>query len=115
MASTLPADPSQVEQTYRIVLDGRAYRLTLRWSQRRIGWYLDLETDAGRALVQGRRLCPLASPLAGLVDAEAPAGILLVTGPDGYAREDLGASLLLEYVPAAEVPQPAPSPYRVTP
>lgn len=114
MSQRLPAFTDRPEVSYPIELDGRTYRVTLRWSERRIGWYLDVATEAGRRLVSGRRLCPGESPLAGLVDMDAPPGLLLVLGPDGYGRDDLGGSLRLTYVSAADLPEPAPSPYRVT-
>lgn len=104
MARALPTFPDQPETPFRVELDGRVYQLRLTWSQRRGGWYLDVGTEAGRWIVQGRRLCANESPLAGVQDDDLPPGVLLVIGRDPYAREDLGASLLLTYIPADEVP-----------
>ena len=115
MAAILPSYPDQPETTYRVTLSGRVYVLTLRWSERRAGWYVDVSTDEDRPLVAGRRLCPVESPLAGIVDLDAPPGVLVCTGPDAYQRDDLGGSLLLLYVGPDEIAEPAAPPWRVLP
>lgn len=110
MALILPTFPGEPDKPITIELEGRDYILRYRWSERRAGWYIDLLTEDGEPIMLGRRLCPRERPLEGVADDRAPPGVLVVTGPDAYFRDDLGASLLLMYVEAEAVPRPEPLP-----
>ena len=109
MALVLPSFPDQPDTTISVELDGVVYRLRYLWSGRRRAWFVDLATEDGEPIVQGRRLCPRESPLSGVADDRAPRGRFIVTGPDGYFQRDLGRSLLLLYVAEDELPAPTPT------
>ena len=106
MAVLLPTFPTVPSVIYTVTLGEARFRVRLTWRDRPNGggWYLDLWTAAGTAIALGRRLSPETSPLPLNCHAEAPAGHLLVKGPDPYVRTDLGRDLLLVFVPDDEVP-----------
>lgn len=115
MAVVLKAFTDQPSTSYTLPLDGRDYRVTLRWSERRLSWQFDLETDAGDAIITGRTLCVNEDPTAGVVGPLAPRGRFVVLGIEPYRRDDLGRSLLLIYIPEAEIVTPErPVRYLVT-
>ncbi len=86
-----------------MTLDGTQFRLRLTWRHRLQGWYLDLYALDETPLLLARRLCPGWSLNLGLAIEGGPDGVLLCTGVDGYARDDLGRSLLLWYYTRAEL------------
>ncbi len=102
----IPSAPSRWRYDVTVELDGAEYILTWRYRQAVYGggWYIDLATASGVAVVQGRRVSPGADPLQGLVGDDVPPGRFIVQGQDPYRRYDLGGDLLLTYVPVAEVP-----------
>jgi hypothetical protein len=98
IATELPA------HTYTVALDGVQYQVRLVWRERRASWYLDLLDADGNALVRGRRLSPLWSPVSGMI-SNGPPGILFATGLDPYDRHEIE----LWYLTAAErAARPAP-------
>ena len=103
MGVLLTTFPSLPASTQTVTLDAEQYRVRLTWRHRCQGWYLDLYTLAGVALLLGRRLSAQWSPNMGLVIEAGPDGYLFVRGTDEYVREDLGENLLLLYYTAAEV------------
>jgi hypothetical protein len=117
MGQILPGYPEQPDQTYLITLEnGRdadgeeiapsSLRVRLTWRERVAGWYLTLSTSDDVVISEGNRLCPGAA--LSFQTAEAPPGVLLVVGEDGYAQADLGTSLLVVYYPPDEIPDGPP-------
>ncbi|MFA9271618.1 MAG: hypothetical protein ACEQSX_12835 [Baekduiaceae bacterium] len=96
------------QHTQTVTLDGTQFRMRLTWRHRLQGWYLDLYTLDETPLLLARRLSPGWSPNLGLAIEGGPDGVLLVTGFDGYVREDLGESLRLRYYTRAELAAAAP-------
>lgn len=95
--------PELPQHTQTVTLDETQFRLRLTWLPRLQGWYLDLYALDETPLLLGRRLNPGWAVNAGLVVEGGPEGLLLVSGTDGYAREDLGRSLRLTYYTRAEL------------
>ena len=102
----------------RVELDGTEYRVVLTWRQRPRAWYMDLYTGGGDPIALGRRLSPGWSPQRTASDERLPPGALLVAGPEGYSRTDLGDRLRLLYYTEDEIaslPDPVPdAPVEVT-
>lgn len=100
----LPGYPDQPVHSYIVTLGTTRYRLTYTWRERSASWYVDFALPDGTALVVGRRLVPGWSPL-GAVDlgVNHPDGLLLCRGPEDYERWDLGADLVLVFVPSADL------------
>lgn len=103
--TVLPGYPSNARHIYVTTLGETAYRLTFTWRVRQEAWYVDIELEDGTELVKGRKLSAGWTPL-GAVDLgdNAPAGSLLVRGPDNYERADWGEDLRLVFVPTANLP-----------
>ena len=103
MSVQIAAFPSQPATIQSATLDGVSYHLRLTWNYRLAAWYLDLWTLDMTPIRLGQRLSPGWSPTAGYDLPDAPAGQLYVRGLDGYARDDLGAGLVLLYFTEAEL------------
>lgn len=103
MGLDLATFPDLPQHTQTVALDGTQFRLRLTWRRRCRGWYADLYALDETPLLLGRRLCPGWAINVGLVVEDGPTGLLLVSGSDGYAREDLGRSLRITYYTRAEL------------
>ena len=105
MALLLPGFPDLPAHRLRVTLGARTYDLRLTWRERPASWYLDLWTTDGTPIALGRRLTPGWDPILGLGIEDSPddGGFLLVRGPDPYQRSDLGGSLRLVWMDAAEM------------
>lgn len=117
MAQVLPVFPDQPEGRFTFTFGDSRYVVELTWRDRvnagRGAWYLSLFTQAGAALIEGRRLSPRYAPTIDLVVDGAPAGYLYVTGPEPYNREQLGTDVQLRYYVEADIPTPPASTLRV--
>jgi hypothetical protein len=100
MLVTIPIAPGVPAQEQVTTLDGRAYRLTLRWNGRIERWFFDLETAAGEAIVRGKPLV-LGADLLRQVrwNPAAPQGGLVLADPAGAEAtlEALGSRAVLLY------------------
>lgn len=106
----LPADPTQVDPSFRVSLDGQDYILTYHYNFMTFAWYVDLQTLDGEYVFAGARLSPGGNLMEGIVpDAfsdltgAAPPGAFVCSGPDPYDRNDLSVTLILYYLEASEV------------
>lgn len=106
----LPSDPTQVNPSFRVSLDGQDYILTYLYNFMTFAWYVDLQTLDGEYVFAGSRLSPGGNVMEGVVPGSfsdltgaAPPGAFLCTGPDPYDRNDLSVTLALYYVDASEV------------
>ena len=95
--------------TETVTLSGAQYVLTWTWMARLCAWYVDLASIDGTAIVTGRRVSPGWFPWLGLRSAALPAGTLAIYGPDPYAENDLGQTVLPFYLTSA--PSVATNPY----
>lgn len=100
----LPGYPVYPQHSFVVTLGEARYKVTLIWRERSSSWYMDLHTQDGTELVLGKRLAPGWSPLAGVdLGAHALNGVLYCRGPEDYERNDLGDTLVLVYVPQADI------------
>jgi hypothetical protein len=106
----LPSDPTQVNPSFRVSLDGTDYTLTYLYNFLTFAWYVDLQTLDGEYVFAGARLSPGGNLMEGIVPGAfsdltgaAPPGAFICTGPDPYDRYDLSVTLALYYATAAEV------------
>lgn len=104
----IPCRPGEPHHRMRVGLDGRAYLLDLRWSQREERWYMDLRSSAGDLLAGAIKLV-VGVPLLrrfGRRD-DLPPGELLVVDGRTPARDpgldDLGDIVQLVYADASEL------------
>lgn len=102
----LSVDPDLPASTQTVTLGDVQYRLRLTWRPRLRAWYADLYELDGTALWLGQRVSPRWALNLGLEPDGAPAGLLLVRGPDSYRRGDLGGSLKLVFYADADLPAP---------
>ncbi len=103
----IPVKPSVPWQELQVVLDGVTFTLELQWSERDLGWYLNIMTEAGEPICMGVKVV-IDWPLGGRCsDPRMPAGSLLAADTSSARRDpvlaDLGARVLLTYVPAEEL------------
>lgn len=103
MSTQIAAFPSQPALIQSVTLDGVSFRLRLTYRYRCASWYLDLWTLDMTPLLLGQRLSPGWSPTAGYDLPDGPTGWFYVRGIDGYARDDLGAGLVLSYFNRADL------------
>ncbi len=94
---------AQPQTRFTLTLDGTRYQFRFTWRVRTAAWYFDMWTQAGVAIVLGRRLSPSYGPLFGVLPPNAPTGYLFVRGPDPYEQDMLGAEFTVRYYTAAEV------------
>jgi len=103
MAAFLPAFPAIPQHVYTVTLEGAQFRLQFTWRRRLQSWYVSLLALDDTPIAMGRRLSAGWDPFFGFVLEAGPDGFFVVRGTDGYAREDLGASLRLVYFTRAEL------------
>lgn len=108
---TFAEQPSFIQS---LTLGGAQFRLRLTWKDRLKGWYADLWTLSGTAVLLGQRVSSRWALGLGLNAENRPEGVFLVRGPDEYERESLGASLKLVFYPEAELPEVASSDLGIT-
>lgn len=89
-----------------VILADTLYEVQLVYRRRSVSWYLSLWDLDGNLVAGGRRLTPGWAVNLGMVDG--PDGLLLVTGPEDYRRDDLGTRLRLTFYPRTDVEQPVP-------
>lgn len=100
----LPGYPVYPRHSFVVTLGDLRYRFTFTWRERSSSWYMDLYTQDGTELVLGKRLVPGWSPLAGVdLGEHALGGVLYCRGPEDYERNDFGDTLVLVYVPQADI------------
>jgi hypothetical protein len=87
-------------------IDEGEFIFEFTYRKRTSSWYIDVLSAEGEPLASGRRLTPGWNPLDYYARPPLPLGVFLVTGPDNYAKNDLGERLLILYVPEAEIPEP---------
>ena len=106
MPVQLTTNPDQPQRTQTVTLGDRQFRVRLTFRDRTSSWYFDLFAADETPLAIGRRLSPAWSPLAALVLVDGPDGVVLVDGPEPYARFDLGDTLKVLFVDDDEIPDP---------
>lgn len=104
MAQQLTLYPQLPASRQTVTLGGERFQLRFVWKERMSCWYMDVRTQTGGPLALGLRVSPLWSPLLGLKPEGGPTGHFYVRGHDGYAREDLGDTLLIRYYEESEIP-----------
>lgn len=97
---TFPEHPQHV---MTVTLNGRRLEYWRTWRPRLGAWYIDIFED-DRPILLGRRLVP-GQPLQGSLPADLP-GVIFVTGPDDYSKEDLGGDLQEIFIHPDELPEP---------
>lgn len=93
MAQQLTFSPEIPNHVQLVDLGGRSYSIQVIWKERLSGWYMDVRLPDGTDVSLGARIAP-----GGLVVADTNrwdsasehGGVLVATGKDPYAREDLG-------------------------
>ena len=99
---TIPVYPPATNNGYdffteQITLSGAQYVLSFVWKSRMRAWYVDIADVNGTPLVQGTRVTPGWAPWVQLQIPAMPPGIYIPVGPDPYAENDLGQSVLCAY------------------
>jgi hypothetical protein len=106
MIHFLPASRAESWYAMDVTLDGRAYRITLAWSDRERRWYFDLSTSEGGRVATGRKLVADTPLLARDVGDLVPPGMLIAldtSHEDGDPDlRELGSRVLLCYVDEAD-------------
>lgn len=98
----IPVAPQVPHQTQITALDGRPFRLAFGYNGRLDRWFLDLETQAGEALVRSKALVCGADLMRQIrYRPEAPQGSLFVLDTQRTGRDpafaDLGTTHVLAY------------------
>lgn len=102
--SILPGYPAYPQHSYVVTLGERRFRMAFTWRARPASWYMDLYDAEGTALALGRRLSPGWSPIASASLGErGPDGTLYCRGPEDYERMDWGDTLVLVFIPPADI------------
>lgn len=110
----VPIDPppSLVNDfTQTISLDGKTFRLLFSWSERSLGWYLDVysvdQNGAEQSVLNGARLSPWWPVLASIPGTLRPAGELVLLDMtnqgDDPQHDNLGTRYQLAYYSAREL------------
>lgn len=95
------ADADRYARTY--TLDDVTIRLHFWWWPASGAWYVDLDDSLGVRLLSGQRVTPSAPLWPDRTMPGLPPGVVIVDGPDPYAKEQLGSAVRLLYVTAAEL------------
>lgn len=112
MSYFVPCTPGGVSSwTQLSAFDGVTFLLTFRWNQRDGHWYLSIADGDGVAIRSGMMLATNEPLLRGCVDANRPAGELIIVDTTGASDLDpgfddlgaVGARFVLMYVTAAEM------------
>lgn len=103
MASLLPTQASNPISTVIVDLGGTRYALTLAWRPRLYGWYMSLALEDGTPVIDNRRLNPGVGPLWGLISELFPTVSMTTIGPPEYRQNDLGETLNVVVLDAAEI------------
>ena len=90
---------------YRIsvTLEDVEIRLAFRWNARTGAWYVDASTADDVRICTGQRVTPGVDLLPDSTFPGLPPGKLIVLGPDPYRRDELGTSVVVAYLTAADV------------
>lgn len=92
--------------SFRVTLDGEAYRLEWKWNDRAESWSLDVLDVNGEPILMGVRVVADWNLFEGRTDRRLPPGALVVRDTSGKgeppARDELGERAKVFYVPAAD-------------
>ena len=103
--TSVPVFPDVPQFSEEVTVGTVRLSLTFTYRDRLNGWYLDIHTNTGTAVALGRRLSEGWAPVVGYaLDGLDVSQVLVVQGPDEYARADLGTSLMVLVVPVADLP-----------
>lgn len=104
----LPAYPGRSHYSYRVTLEGAAFRFRWQWNRRTSGWYVSLYDAADNPLATGVRVVcnyPLFSELKG--EERLPAGLIvavpLTLDDSDPGFDDLGGRVRVLYMEAADM------------
>ena len=99
--STYEIPLSAEQQTFRLQLIDRTYQMSVRWNSIQATWFLDIDTDAGAALVHGIPLITGADLLEQYQHLAIGGGLFVLTDgdPDALPTYDgLGTASKLYFV-----------------
>ena len=107
-ALLIPTRTDAPRYSIRVDLDGDRFVLNFEWNDRALGWFLDIDNEAGERLISGVRISVNFPILNRYVIDGLPKGILIALDSTAAGidplREDLGDRVRLVYFPVADLP-----------
>lgn len=89
----LTFNPSEAKDPQVVTLEGTSYRIRVAWRNRLRGWYMNVDLVDGTAVAHGVRVTAgglLVHDMNRWNSALPAGGVLVGTGKEPYAKEDLG-------------------------
>ncbi len=107
MPVIIPLRTDLTHYTFQIVLDGAEYTLELRWNERELAWYLNVQTAAKVPVLDSIKVVVNWQLGARSANAERPRGFFFAFDTSGSgidpAINELGDRVVLVYFTAADV------------
>ena len=105
-AFILPNEPSQVNYSFRTLLDDIRFEFIFRWSIREQAWYFDLLAEDQTPICLGKRLVLNWPLLSGVTSILQPLGVLMALDTVGTgiepAIDELGSRIQILYQAVTE-------------
>lgn len=114
MSLVIPLSPALLRYQTRQQVDGVELIYDLQWRERVQSWYMSVLLPNETPIITGRRIVSNWSPLLRFVSPSLPDGLYLVVrqgeSDQDPARDELGTSVLLQFMARAELDALPPAP-----